>query len=49
LQDLFNKFSNEVVELQSEIIDLGSDSLLTTEVVAPRLTRDFVSPVHTPD
>ena len=49
MQDLFNKFSNEVVELQSETVDLGSDILLTTEVVAPRLTRDFASSVYAPD
>ncbi|XP_068486510.1 uncharacterized protein [Phaseolus vulgaris] len=33
-QDLFNKFSNEVVDLQSETVDLGIDSVLATEVVA---------------
>jgi len=35
--------------MQYEIVDLGSDSLLTTKVVAPRLTRDFTSPSHAPD
>ena len=49
LQDLFNKFSNEVVDLQSKIVDLGSDSLLPTKVVVPRLIRDFASPAHTPN
>ncbi|XP_068487118.1 uncharacterized protein [Phaseolus vulgaris] len=50
-QDLFNKFSTEAVELQSKTIDLGSDSVLgtSTEFVAPRVTRDFASPAHTPD
>ncbi|ESW33865.1 hypothetical protein PHAVU_001G105000 [Phaseolus vulgaris] len=49
--DLFNKFSNEVVDLQSKTVGLGSDNLLATapEVVAPRVTRDFASPTHTPD
>jgi len=35
--------------LQSETVDLGIDSVLAIEVVAPRLTRDFASPVHTSD
>ena len=50
-QDLFNKFSTEAAELQSKTIDLGSDSVLgtVTEFVAPRVTRDFASPAHTPD
>ena len=50
-QDLFNKFSTEVADLQSKTIDLGSDSVLgtATELVAPRVTTDFASPAHTPD
>jgi len=49
--NLTNKFSNEVADLQSKTVDLGSDSVLATaaEVVAPRVTRDLVSPAHTPD
>ena len=49
--DLFNKFSTETAELQSKTIDLGSDSVLgtSTEFVAPRVTRNFASPAHTPD
>ena len=51
LQDLFNKFSSEAADLQSKTDDLGSDNVLatTTEVVAPRVTRDFASPAHTPN
>ncbi|XP_068477222.1 uncharacterized protein [Phaseolus vulgaris] len=50
-RELFNKFSTEAAELQSKTIDLGSDSVLgtATEFVAPRVTRDFASPAHTPD
>jgi len=50
-QDLFNKFSTKAAELQSKTIDLGSDNVLVpaTEFVAPRVTRDFASPAHTPD
>ena len=46
--DLFNKFSTEVANLQSKTVDLGSDSVLgtATEVVAPRVTRDFASLAH---
>ncbi|KAK8467756.1 hypothetical protein PHAVU_007G143500, partial [Phaseolus vulgaris] len=49
--DLFNKFSNEAADLQSKTVDLGSDNVLgtATEVVTPRVTRDFASPAHTPD
>ncbi|XP_068461551.1 uncharacterized protein [Phaseolus vulgaris] len=48
-KDLFNKFSNEAAELQSQTDDSRSDILLSVEVVASVLKRYFASPSHTPD